>query len=31
MLDRGDIDTAALASLEETDNPFPWLSPNYWR
>ncbi|MDD3718888.1 MAG: DUF1957 domain-containing protein [Actinomycetota bacterium] len=30
MLDRGEIDTASLASLEDTDNLFPWLTPRYW-
>jgi 1,4-alpha-glucan branching enzyme len=31
MLDGGGIDPTALASLEETDNIFPWLTPHYWR
>ena len=31
MLDLGEIDPPALASLEETDNPFPWLTARYWR
>ena len=31
MLDRGDIDAGALASLEETDNLFPWLDVKYWK
>jgi 1,4-alpha-glucan branching enzyme len=30
MLDRSAIDAAGLASLEETDNPFPWLSLQPW-
>jgi 1,4-alpha-glucan branching enzyme len=31
MLDRGDIDTSFLASLEDTDNPFPWLELSHWQ
>ena len=31
MLDRGSIDPSTLASLEDTDNIFPWLTPSHWR
>jgi len=31
MLDRDEIAAEALASLEETDNPFPWLELSYWQ
>jgi 1,4-alpha-glucan branching enzyme len=30
MLDRGGIAVASLASLEDTDNPFPWLTLQPW-
>ncbi|MEW6552768.1 MAG: 1,4-alpha-glucan branching protein domain-containing protein [Actinomycetota bacterium] len=30
MLDRGGMDIPSLASLEDTDNPFPWLSLQSW-
>lgn len=31
MLERGEIDGGVLASLEETDNPFRWLSLDPWK
>lgn len=31
MLERGEIDLTALAALEDTDNPFPWLTSRFWR
>lgn len=30
-VDEGKEDGALLRELEETDNLFPWLSPDYWR
>jgi 1,4-alpha-glucan branching enzyme len=30
MLERGEIDTEILASLEEVDNIFPWLDLDFW-
>ncbi|RJP33941.1 MAG: DUF1957 domain-containing protein [Actinobacteria bacterium] len=31
MLDRGEIDADLLSGLQDTDNLFSWLTPDYWR
>ncbi len=30
MLERGEVNAHTLADLEETDNPFPWLTISHW-